>query len=227
MRPLYIIPVALLFMMTLTAASSKAAAEPDVLSVPIKKDRAGAPDGWKIREWRGKAAVSVVATASGDALHLKSAGTSTALYKDVSFDIRDRPRLNWRWKVIALPKGADVRLKSTDDQAAQVYVIFPKWPSAINSRIIGYIWDTQAPKGLELTSTKTSTTKYVVLRSGQAGLGQWFAESRDVYEDYKRLFKEEPPLVGSVSVMIDSDDTAGTAESYVADIYFSKSAAAK
>ncbi len=208
--------------MPLIAAPSEAAPKPDVLSIPIKKDRAGAPDGWTIKEWRGKADITVVATDSGEALHLKSISTSTALYKDVSFEIRDRPRLNWRWKVISLPKGADVRLKSTDDQAAQVYVIFPRWPSAINSRIIGYIWDTQAPKGLELTSTKTSTTKYVVLRSGEHGLGQWFAESRNVYEDYKRLFKEEPPLVGRVSVMIDSDDTATIAESYVADIYFSK-----
>lgn len=207
---------------TAIAAGGNTAPQSDVLSIPITKDSTGGPDGWTIKEWSGKAEITVVTDASGEALHLKSAGTSTALSKDVSFDIKDRPRLNWRWKVIALPKGADVRLKSTDDQAAQVYVIFPRWPSAINSRIIGYIWDTSAPKGLEMTSTKTSTTKYVVMRSGRDGLGQWLAESRNVYEDYKRLFNEEPPLVGRVSVMIDSDDTATAAESYVADIYFSK-----
>lgn len=214
-------------LLILNAAPVRALDSPDVLSIPIKKDRAGAPDGWKIKQWHGKAEIAVVAADSNEALHLKSAGTSTALYKDVSFEIKDRPHLNWRWKVLVLPKGADVRLKSMDDQAAQVYVIFPRWPAAVNSRIIGYIWDTQAPKGLELTSTKFSTTKYVVIRSGQAGLGQWFAESRNVYEDYKRLFNEEPPPVGSVSVMIDSDDTASAAESYVADIYFSKSAATR
>lgn len=115
-----------------------------------------------------------------------------------------------------------MRSSSKDDQAAQIYVIFPKFPAMTNSRVLGYIWDSSAPKNSMLTSTKFSKSKYVVIRSGQNGLGKWFSEKRNVYADYKNLFKEEPPKVGRVSVMIDSDDTKSSAESFFGDIFFSK-----
>ncbi len=198
-----------------------ALAEMDVLPLPIAPSSKGV-DGWKVQEWKGKADFEVVQTEFGNALHLKSSSTSTALYRETKFDIRDYPVLHWRWKVTELPKGGDVRKRSADDQAAQVYVVFPKWPAPVNSRVIGYIWDTTVPQGLPVQSTKSARTKYMVIRGGSDGLGQWFSEKRNVLEDYRRLFKEEPPKVGSVSVMIDSDDTKSSAESFVGDIYFSK-----
>ena len=181
-----------------------------------------APPEWAVKEWKGKADAQVVKDDSSKALRLRSAKTSTALYKKMSFNIKDYPYLNWRWKVTKIPVGGDVRKKNTDDQAAQIYVIFPKFPSQINSRMLGYIWDTGAPAGSEVISAKLSTTRYIVLKSGAGELGKWFSEKRNVYEDYKRLFNEEPPKVGSVALMIDSDDTKTSAESFFGDIYFSR-----
>ncbi|CAG1064586.1 hypothetical protein BAC1_00147 [uncultured bacterium] len=181
-----------------------------------------APRGWKVKEWKGKADINVVKTHFGNAVHMKSSNTSSAIYSEVDFDIKEFPFLNWRWKVTKLPKGADVRKKKADDQAAQVYVVFPRWPETVNSRLVGYIWDSSAPAGHTFHSTKSKNTRYVVLRSGQAGLGDWFQEKRNVYDDYRALFKEEPPKAGSVSIMIDSDDTDSSAESFIGDIYFSK-----
>ncbi|HBR17029.1 MAG TPA: hypothetical protein DD725_05385, partial [Deltaproteobacteria bacterium] len=109
-----------------------------------------------------------------------------------------------------------------DDQAAQIYVVFPKFPSQINSRMLGYIWDSGAPIDSEVTSNKLSTIKYIVVKSGTNELGKWFSEKRNVYDDYKRLFGEEPPMVGSIALMIDSDDTKSSAESFFGDIYLSQ-----
>ena len=182
-----------------------------------------AASGWQVKEWKGKADISLVNSSdTGQVLLLKSKGTSTGVYKDIELDIKKAPYLNWQWKVTKLPERGDVRSSSTDDQAAQIYVIFPKFPSQVNSRILGYIWDTNAPKDSMLTSTKFSKSKDVRISSGQKGLGNWLSEKRNVYEDYKNLFKEEPPKVGRVSVMIDSDDTRSSAESYFGDIFFSK-----
>ena len=194
----------------------------DRISIPIESSKTGVPAGWELKEWKGRAQFDVVTLGGGKAIHLKSASTSSALYRDVKFNIRDYPYIHWKWMVKSIPKGADVRNKSTDDQAAQVYVIFPRFPALVNSRLIGYIWDTGAPAGSAVTSTKTANTRYIVIRSGSAGLGEWFTEKRNVYEDYKKLFGEEPPMVGRVSVMIDSDDTKSSAESYIEDIYFAK-----
>lgn len=181
-----------------------------------------APTEWAIKEWKGKADVQVVKDEAGHVLRLRSEKTSTALYKEIEFNIKDYPFLNWRWKTTKIPAGGDVRKKDTDDQAAQIYVVFPKFPSQINSRMLGYIWDTSAPAGSEVTSAKWSTTKYIVLKSGKDEIGKWFSEKRNAYEDYKRLFNEEPPKVGSIALMIDSDDTKTSAESFFGDIYFSK-----
>lgn len=194
----------------------------DRLPIPIIKGPNGSAEGWQLKEWSGKARYEVIETEAGSTLHLSSNATSTALYKEARLNIKDLPILNWKWKALKLPAGADVRKKNTDDQAAQVYVIFPRWPEAVNSRLVGYIWDTTAPAGSMVTSTKTSNVRYIVLRSGEADLGQWLSEQRNVYADYKKLFNEEPPEAGRISVMIDSDNTKGTAESFVADIYFSK-----
>lgn len=194
----------------------------DRLPIPIIKAPNGSAEGWQLKEWSGKAKYEVIDTEAGGALHLSSNATSTALYKDARFNIKDLPILHWKWKAAKLPAGADVRKKNADDQAAQVYVVFPRWPEAVNSRLVGYIWDTSAPAGSIVTSTKTSNVRYIVLRSGEADLGRWLSEQRNVYADYKKLFNEEPPEAGRVSVMIDSDNTKSSAESFVADIYFSK-----
>jgi len=198
-----------------------------VMTVPIGNPADGPPEGWKVKEWKGMASFSVVEADFGPAIHMKSSSTSSALYKEMKFDIKDYPYLSWQWKVTALPDGGDVRRKDRDDQAAQVYVVFPRFPAAVNSRLVGYIWDSTAPAGLRVQSTKTVNTRYIILRSGPGELGKWLEEERNVYEDYKALFKEEPPKAGSVSVMIDSDDTKGAAESFVGSIVFSKEPAAK
>ncbi len=216
--------VCCLILLCSIALISFAAAENNILVVSLfsgLKEKA-LPSEWQIKEWAGKADVQIVNDGQGQgALRLNSNGTSTALYKDMSLNIKDSPFLNWRWKVTKIPAGGDVRKKETDDQAAQIYVIFPKFPAKVNSRMLGYIWDTSAPVGAEVTSTKFSKIKYIVLRSGANELGKWLSEKRNVYDDYKRLFGEEPPMVGKVSLMIDSDDTKTSAESFFGDIYFS------
>lgn len=199
--------------------------EKDRVQIPIHKpDSAGVPEGWRLKEWKGKASFKLVDSETGKTLQLTSDSTSMALYRDIDFDLKQYPLLNWRWKVTRLPEKGDVRRKNADDQAAQVYVVFSRWPEAVNSRLVGYIWDTTAPAGLAVTSARTSNVRYIVLKSGPEGLDRWFSEKRNVLADYKRLFNEEPPSSGkiSVSVMIDSDNTGSSAESFIGDIFFSK-----
>ena len=90
----------------------------------------------------------------------------------------------------------------------------------MRSRIIGYIWDTTAPAGLTIKSQKTGTVTYIVMRSGSADLGKWITEQRNLREDYKQIFAEEPEDPAVISVAIDSDDVKGTAEAFVGPILF-------
>ena len=99
---------------------------------------------------------------------------------------------------------------------------FPRFPSAVRSRIIGYIWDSTAPEGTVVKSQKTGLVTYVVVQSGEKNLGKWIKESRNVYEDFKKIYGEEPGELEGISIAIDSDDTRSTAEAYVGTIRFRK-----
>jgi hypothetical protein len=184
----------------------------------------GIPDGWKGQNWGSPVYDFVISLdEAGKVLHLKSQNDGSTISKEVTVDVRQFPILEWRWKVVTLPKNADSRRKETDDQAAQIYVTFPRFPSAVRSRVIGYVWDTTAPAGTVVQSLKTSLVTYVVVRSGPAETGKWITETRNVLEDYRKIYREEPGEdVGTVSVAIDSNDVNDRAESYVGPILFRK-----
>jgi hypothetical protein len=82
---------------------------------------AGATQSWGSPKYD----FEVVAEGSGRVLRVLSEGDSSTINKEIKIDCKDYPILQWSWKVMALPKGADARKKETDDEAAQVYVTFP------------------------------------------------------------------------------------------------------
>jgi hypothetical protein len=184
----------------------------------------GIPEGWQGQNWGSpKYDFTVVEEGSNRALRLKSDNDSSTISKELKVDVRQHPILQWRWKVVTLPKGGDARRKQTDDEAAQIYVAFPRFPSAVRSRLIGYIWDTTAPVGTIFPSQKVGTVTFVVVRSGEADLGKWLTETRNVFDDYKRIYGEAPKEdAGAVSISINSQNTVSRAESYFGEILFRK-----
>jgi DUF3047 family protein len=194
----------------------------DWASQPVGKT--GIPDGWKGQQWGSpKYDLRIVADGNAKVLHLKSDNEGSTIAKEVKVDLRQFPILQWRWKAVTLPKGGDSRKKETDDQGAQIYVSFVRFPAAVRSRTIGYVWDTTVPVGTFAKSEKTGTVTYVIMRSGPADLGKWITETRNVVEDYKKIYGEDPAdPVGAVSVAIDSNDTKSSAESFMGEILFKK-----
>ncbi len=140
----------------------------------------------------------------------------------VSDNGQETPILEWRWKVMTLPTGGNACQKSTDDEAAQVYVAWVRAPESVRSRIIGYVWDSTAPAGTICKSQKTATVTYVVLRSGADELGKWITERRNVVEDFRKIYGEAPDNPTALSLAIDSDDTRSSAESFIGPTVFTR-----
>jgi hypothetical protein len=185
----------------------------------------GIPPGWQAQSWGSPKYEFKVEEHDGRAaLHMKSADEGSTITRDIKgkLDVKVTPVLEWSWKAVVLPKGGNSCKKATDDQAAQVFVVWPRFPEAVRSRIIGYIWDTTAPAGEVIKSQKTGTVTYVVVRSGAAELGKWLTERRNVREDFRKIYGEEPDDPAYLTVAIDSDDVKGTAESYMGTITFRK-----
>jgi hypothetical protein len=192
--------------------------------VPIE----GVPSGWELREFTGRAEVELTRGERALAFRLRSSRTSFALYRDLVVGLDEFPTLVWSWKVTRLPNGGDVRDGARDDQAAQVYVVFPRWPSLrTQSDVIGYVWDTTAPVGTTVTSPKAPNVKIIVVESGTAHLGAWRRQRRNVAADYQALFQRQAPRVGAIAVMIDANDTGSVAEATIGDLVFTRSGASE
>jgi len=184
----------------------------------------GIPEGWQKQSWGShKYDFEVVRDGNARVLHVRSDNDSSTISKEIKVDARQYPILQWRWKVVTHPKGGDARRQETDDEAAQLYVTFPRFPSAVRSRVIGYIWDTAEPAGSMFPSQKVRTVHFVVVRSGESGLNTWFAETRNVFEDYKKIYGEAPKEdIGAVSISINSQNTGSTAAAYFGEILFKR-----
>lgn len=194
--------------------------------LPYRLPAAGVPIGWEAWPFTGSPDVELLRDEPGVVVRLRSDDSSFAIYRDVVVDLDELPVLTWAWKAIRLPPGGDVRQHATDDQAAQVYVVFPRWPSPrTQSDVIGYVWDTTAPVGTTLVSTHASNARIIVVESGAVNLGAWLRYTRDVRGDYQALFGRKPPRVGTIALMIDSNDSHSRAESLVADLLFQRRSA--
>jgi hypothetical protein len=183
----------------------------------------GAPEGWNLHVKEGDPAISLEKSGDRTFLRLLSKNNSFGIKKNFEVDPKEYPFLNWKWKVTRLPEKGDFQKKETDDQAAQLYVAFPRFPAKLNTEFVCYYWESNpANKGKEGTSVVWSKAKIIVLQAGKDRLNQWVTEKRNVYEDYKRLFGKEPPAVGGLGFYINSQHTHGEAESFLDEIYFSK-----
>ncbi len=185
----------------------------------------GIPPGWQGQRWGSPAYdMTIVDDGGKKVLHLKSKNEGSTISKEVKgkVNLKETPILEWSWKMAVLPKGGNSCAKATDDQAAQVFVLWPRFPEQVRSRIVGYVWDTTQPVGTTCKSEKTGMVTYIVVRSGPAEIGKWFTERRNVREDFKKIYGEYDDEPGVVSVAIDSNDTSSTSESFIGPIAFRK-----
>ena len=168
------------------------------------------PDGWKARGGDPSKVYSIK-TNPESYLEAKAISTAVSIAKKFEYDLEDYPFLSWQWRVLELPRGGDERYKKTGDSAAAIYVIFP---GLIRPDNIKYVWSTSLPISTTTESPYNSKTKIVVLRNQSSPIGIWVSEKVNVYEDYKRLFGNEPKQVKAIGLMSDSDNTTSRATAH-------------
>jgi len=176
---------------------------------------------WTIKSFVGFSDYSVVAEKGNNVLAATSAATASGLFFEKEIDLKSFPIISWRWKIEQTVPGGDVRSKEKDDYPARIYIVFPHWFYP-KTRSINYIWANRLPVGEIVPSPYTANSQMVAVRSGDAEAGIWFEERRNVYEDYRRIFGEEPRLVGAIAIMTDSDNTKTSAQAWYDDIQWLK-----
>ena len=172
--------------------------------------------GWEVKEFKGRTVYLVVHDGS-HVLKAESRDAASGLIFKMEYSLRDYPIHAWRWKVANILDKGDETKKVGDDYPARVYVVFPHWFFP-KTKSINYIWANKLPKGQHVPNPFTGNAIMVAVESGRENIGRWISERRNVYEDYRRLFGEEPPMVGAIAIMTDTDNTGGAATAWYDDI---------
>lgn len=170
------------------------------------------------------------------ALHATGQGASGVRCL-VQADAIATPVLRWSWRTRNVPPGMRVDNSGTDDSPARIAVAFAgdetrlSWKDRALFELVQlvsgermpfatlmYVWDAQLPVGTVVDYARTGRIKYIVVESGPRRAGQWLDYSRNVADDFRHAFGEEPGAITSVGVMTDGDDLKADLDTWYGDI---------
>jgi hypothetical protein len=194
---------------------------------------------WELSKFKKSTQYQLVAQDGRTVIKASARASASGLVYRLAVDPREFPLLEWRWKVNELITAADNTSKHTEDSPVRVVVSFDGDVGRLplgdrmffdNMRVLSgkqmpyatlmYIWENRAVKETVIPNLHTSRVKMIVAESGRGKLGEWQEVVRNVYEDYKRAFGEEPGKITMIGIMTDTDNTGTNAHAYYGDIVF-------
>lgn len=179
---------------------------------------------------------SYMIESNGSESYLKAesnASASAVLYKK-EFNIYQYSRMRWRWKVENVYRKGDAKTKSGDDYPLRIYIVFKYDPekAGFSEKLkynaakliygeypphssLNYIWANREHEETIITNAYSEKAKMVLLQKGDANVGKWLIHDVNVLEDYEDAFGEKPPMIASIAIMNDSDNTGEKSISYL------------
>jgi hypothetical protein len=211
---------------------------------PFSAARPGAayPGGWHalvFSKFRKETRYALVDDCGRTVVEAHANGSSSGLIELVDIDPSKYPWITWRWKVLRLVPGADNTRRETEDAPARIDVSFDGdakkltfgdrlWSSQVKAwtgmdlpyATLEYVWGDGAPRDTVIINTWTSRIRMILVESGSENVGRWVTEMRNVYEDYRRAFEEDPGRITTIGIITDTDATDQKIEAYYGDIAF-------
>ena len=200
------------------------------------------PNGWRLwtlSRFKKSTEYKLVDSDGRTAVKAQADAAASGLVHVLNIDPLQYPLLNWQWKVDDLIKTANNTTAHLEDSPVRVVVSFAGDIDTLplsdrmffdNVRLLTkqklpyatlmYIWENRAPRDSMLPNLHTSRIKMIVAESGREKVGVWQDITRNVVEDYKRAFGEEPGRITAIAVMTDTDNTGENAHAWYGDIVF-------
>lgn len=168
-----------------------------------------------------------------------SAEGGSGLSRKIHIDVRRYPILEWRWRVPRDSGRADG--PSRESPPARLSIAFDGDPGKLDfdDRVkmrmakaltvnglpyasLLYVWLNRRPVETVYSSPHTERVRHIVVESGEKRLDEWVTVRRNLVEDYKRAFGEEPGDVVAVGIMTDYGDNNAPRRAFYGDISFRK-----
>jgi hypothetical protein len=245
MKPLSRSLAALAAVSTLAAGCATAPERPASGALRVTPFSANAPgDGmprdwgpWSLSRFKTPSRYQLVSNDGATVVRATARATASGLIQYLDIDPREQPLLTWRWKVMNLMPSAD----SADDSPVRVVVSFSGDLDKLsltdrifydNFRLVSgqqlpyaalmYVWGSRTEKEGIVPNRYTSRIKIIAVDTGSERLGTWQAVARNVLEDFRRAFGEEPGSVISLGIMTESDHAGQELEAYYGDLAFGR-----
>src|SRR6266852_6775770 len=164
-----------------------------------------------------KSEYALVESGPGVVLEGRADGSASGFYQRIRIDPARHPVIEWRWRILQTPDHTDPRVHSRSDSPARVIVAFhgdvkrldigERFALALYHALTGdkmpyailmYSWASDAPVGTITSNDQTGKIQTIVVGGG---IGEWREFRRNVLEDYRRAFGEEPWDIVAVGVM--------------------------
>jgi len=178
-------------------------------------------EGWRELKFSGATEYTPVDLQGRPAIKAVSDAAASGVYRGIRIDLGKTPILHWNWRVENTLGAVDETRKEGDDYPARIYVMVAHPLFFWKTYALTYVWSSAQPAGTAWPNAYSDGARVIAVRSGDAGLGEWHGEMRDVREDFKRYFGEDVRYTTAVAVMTDTDDTGKQATAYYGDIWFS------
>jgi hypothetical protein len=189
--------------------------------------RGNAPTEYRVAEVDGTAAVRAEGREGG-----------SGLWRKIRVDPLRTPILEWRWRVPRpAPGSPPLAVTSSHSPMARLSLAFhgdadkldvedrAKLRMAKALTVHGlpyasllYVWMMSRPVDSVLRSPHTDRVRMIVVESGAQRAGEWVTIRRNVVEDFRRAFDEEPGDIVSVGLMTDHGDDGSPRRAVYGDI---------
>jgi len=222
------------------AAMAFAEGAPEI--APFSSGKAGGalPAEWKhlpLASFKNNTEYTLVTEEGAVVVQAVAHNAASFLATKVDFDPHSLPMLSWRWKVKQGIPAANTAEQGKEDAPARIMVAFDGDMSKLsakdrfNSRAaqsisgvglpyatLMYVWGGKVAVDSITTSSRSSRVRMLAVAADERGVGSWQSYTRNLVDDFKRAFGEEPGKVLSIELMTDTDNTGADAQALYGDI---------
>jgi hypothetical protein len=222
------------------AAGALAQAAPDIPRFSAAKAGGVLPGDWKhvpLASFKNNTEYTLVVEDGAVVVRAMAHNAASFLAVRADFDPHQFPMLSWRWKVAKGIPAANTAEQSKEDAPVRLMVAFAgdtsKLPfkeratasaaqsisgQALPYATLMYVWGSKVAIDSITTSSRSSRIRMLAVAADDQGIGHWQSYTRNLVEDFKRVFGEEPGKVTSIQLMTDTDNTGADVQAYYGDI---------
>lgn len=167
-------------------------------------------------------------------LFIESIDGGSGIVHTETFNVYEHRIIEWRWRVEDIISSGDLRTKDGDTYPIRVYVnfeydadevgfgtrlqystiraIYGEYPP-LGSLV--YIWSNRRWDTDWYESPFTSRAMMLPIDQGRVGLMEWREHRRNIVEDYREAFGEDPPETAQLAIMGDSYGSGETSRAWL------------